>query len=83
MNERIREIMLEAGYAAPELAGRANKLVELLLNECISIAEQERAEYEKHRKSTFDFDEKNIYAEGEAACDSIKYRIKLRLGNSK
>ena len=31
MNDRIRELMLEAGYAAPELAGRANKFAELLL----------------------------------------------------
>lgn len=34
MNPRIRELMLEAGYAAPELAGRAIKLTELLVNEC-------------------------------------------------
>lgn len=34
MNERLREIMLEAGYAAPELAGRALKLSELLVKEC-------------------------------------------------
>jgi len=33
MNERLKELMLEAGYAAPELAGRANKLAELLFNE--------------------------------------------------
>lgn len=31
MNNRIKELMLEAGYAAPEIAGRANKLAELLL----------------------------------------------------
>jgi hypothetical protein len=30
--------MLEAGYAAPELAGRANKLAELIVNECAEIA---------------------------------------------
>ena len=26
--------MLEAGYAAPELAGRANQLAELIIKEC-------------------------------------------------
>jgi hypothetical protein len=31
MNERVKALMLEAGYAAPEIAGRANKLAELLL----------------------------------------------------
>ncbi len=30
MNERLRVIMAEAGYAAPEMAGRALKLVELI-----------------------------------------------------
>jgi len=34
VNENIRELMLKAGYAAPELAGRANKLVELLVRDC-------------------------------------------------
>jgi hypothetical protein len=37
MNERIKELMLEAGYAAPELAGRANKFAELIVAECINI----------------------------------------------
>lgn len=39
MNQRIKELMLEAGYAAPELAGRANKLVELLVQECAMLVE--------------------------------------------
>ena len=36
MNERIKELMLEAGYAAPELAGRANKLALLIVEECVN-----------------------------------------------
>ncbi len=43
MNERIRELMLEAGYAAPELAGRANKLVELIVRECANVAADHEA----------------------------------------
>ena len=39
MNERINELMLEAGYAAPELAFRAHKLVELVVRECVAICE--------------------------------------------
>ena len=35
MNARLKELMLEAGYAAPELAGRANKLAELIIRECV------------------------------------------------
>lgn len=38
MNERLRELMLEAGYAAPEIAGRATKLVDLIVRECAEIA---------------------------------------------
>jgi len=34
MNENLRKLMLEAGYAAPELAGRAQQLAELLVQEC-------------------------------------------------
>ncbi len=38
MNERIKELMLEAGYAAPEIAGRANELAELIIRECARVA---------------------------------------------
>lgn len=41
MNERIRELMLAAGYAAPELAGRAQKLTELLIQECANQCDPE------------------------------------------
>jgi len=37
MNERIKELMLEAGYAAPELAGRANTFAELIVRECADL----------------------------------------------
>ena len=35
MNERIKQLMTEAGYAAPELAGRAQVLAELIIQEFI------------------------------------------------
>ena len=37
MNPRIRELMIQAGYVAPELAGRAHKLAELISQHIISI----------------------------------------------
>jgi hypothetical protein len=40
MNQRLRELMLESGYAAPEIASRANKLAELIIKECAGIAER-------------------------------------------
>ena len=40
MNERLRELMLEAGYAAPELAGRAQVLARLIVRECAEFADE-------------------------------------------
>ena len=37
MNDRLKELMLKAGYAAPEIAGRANKLAELIVKECARV----------------------------------------------
>ena len=39
MNERIKVLMLEAGYAAPEIAGRGQKLAELIVKECVGITD--------------------------------------------
>ena len=39
MNSNLEQLMLEAGYAAPELASRANKLAELIVKECVGILE--------------------------------------------
>ena len=39
MNPRLREIMVEAGYAAPEMAGRARQLAQLIVAECAQVTE--------------------------------------------
>jgi hypothetical protein len=39
MNERIKQLMIQADYPAPELALRAQKLVELILQDVMSICE--------------------------------------------
>mgnify|MGYP006299618821 CR=1 FL=1 len=44
MNERIKELMLEAGYAAPELALRGQKLAELIVQECVGIIAKRKDE---------------------------------------
>ena len=41
MNERLRELMVEAGYVAPELASRAQKLSDLIVRECLSLIPDE------------------------------------------
>ena len=35
MNEKLRELMVQADYPAPELALRAQRLAELIVRECI------------------------------------------------
>ena len=35
MNERIKQLMIEANYAAPEIASRAQLLSQLLIEDCI------------------------------------------------
>lgn len=39
MNERLRELMIEVGYPAPEIAKRAHQLAELIVKECAKIIE--------------------------------------------
>ena len=38
INDQVRELLIEAGFKAPELAGRAIKLVELVVQECMKVA---------------------------------------------
>jgi hypothetical protein len=44
MNERIRELMVQADYPAPELALRAQKLAELIVQHCIGVCEEMAAQ---------------------------------------
>ena len=56
------------------------KFAELLVRECMTMSDELKAQYLTSRKSTMDFDEKNIYAEGEATCDVLKYKMKKHFG---
>jgi len=42
MTDRLKELMLEAGYAAPEIAGRANKLAELIVKDVCKIVKGQK-----------------------------------------
>jgi hypothetical protein len=46
----------------------------------MTMSDELKAQYLTSRKSTMDFDEKNIYAEGEAACDILRYKMKKHFG---
>lgn len=88
MNERIQELAKKAGLydektpeEVPGFTACFEKFAELMVKECITLCDETRADYFKHRKNSFDFQDKNIYAEGEAASDMIKYKIKKHFGD--
>jgi len=44
MNERIRQLMVQADYPAPEIALRAQKLAELIVRECARVIDRGNGE---------------------------------------
>jgi hypothetical protein len=82
MNERLQNLAREAGHFEFNKWDYfdINKFAELIVKESITMCDELKAQYLTSRKSTMDFDEKHIYAEGEAACDIIKYKMKKHFG---
>jgi hypothetical protein len=89
MNERLLDICIKAGintWPFNEVGfisldeSELEKFAELIVKECMTMSDELKAQYLTSRKSTMDFDEKNIYAEGEAACDVLKYKMKKHFG---
>jgi hypothetical protein len=92
MNERVKELAKQSGVvydwdpgtSGPEVyfdrQEDFEKFAELVARECMTICEETQATYCKHREFAYDFQDKNIYAEGEAAINIIKYKIKQHFG---
>jgi hypothetical protein len=95
MNERIQELAKQATIRVNnpfvnsdgkvvcdgwEEGISISKFAELIVLECMTMCDELQALYLKNRRSTTDFDEKNIYAEGEAACAIIKCKMKKQFG---
>ena len=86
MNERIKDFYDQVGLDFENFQrvtvtkGDMEKFAELIVRECMTMSDELKAQYLTSRKSTMDFDEKNIYAEGEAACDVLKYKMKKHFG---
>jgi len=86
MNERIKELAEQAvnsisdhiDFDIPDVF--KEKFAELIVRECMKTCDETQAAYLKYRKASDDFQDKNIYAEGEAACDIIKYKMKKQFG---
>jgi hypothetical protein len=91
MNKRIRELAEKSGFfPVPDDTesdweyraenARYEKFAELIVAECMSMCDERRAVYFGHRMASDDFIDKNMYAEGETACDAIRYKIKQHFG---
>jgi hypothetical protein len=85
MNERIQKLAREAALAEGWGPGVwqttfTEKFAELIVQECMTMCDNVSADYFKHRKAADDFQDKNIYAEGESACDEVRYEIKKHFG---
>ena len=77
MNPTLAQLAHQAGITVNT---ESAKFAELIVGECMTMCDETRADYFKHRKAADDFTDKNIYAEGEAASDIIKYKMKKHFG---
>jgi len=85
MNEQIKKLARQSGAYFGESGVLTNNIdlelfTELIVRECVVMSDELEAQYLASRKSSMDFGEKNIYAEGEAACDALKRKIKEHFG---
>jgi hypothetical protein len=90
MIERIKELSRVAHSAADSTYAQSpdaiwlkeynKKFAELIVQQCMSMCDEQRAYYFGHRMASDDFIDKNMYAEGEAACDILQYKMKKYFG---
>jgi hypothetical protein len=86
MNERIKELAKQAGIDFGNFESvtididNAEKFAELIVQQCMSMCDERRAVYFGQRVASDVFIDKNMYAEGEAACEAIRYNIKHHFG---
>ena len=50
MNQLLKELMLQAGYAAPEMAARAQALAQLIVMECAGLFPQQFTDEQYQRR---------------------------------
>jgi hypothetical protein len=91
MNEQIQKMILQctdtievvnedSGITHQREFFDKEKFAQLIVKECMAICKESQSAYAKYRKDAYDFQDKNIYAEGQAASDTIKYKIKKHFG---
>jgi len=89
MNERIQKFLVVCGMPNEQImeiledrkqTRYMQNFAELIIKECMSLCDETQANYLKRSEATMDFDEKNIFAEGEAVSGIIKYKMKKHFG---
>jgi hypothetical protein len=86
MNERIEKLVKEAGLSYvmvptnPYIKEDLTKFTELIIQEFIQVVKDLKVQYRQNRKNAFEFEEKEVYAEGASACDTILYKTKIKFG---
>lgn len=77
---REKSYMFPAPVVDPIPGEFLEKFAELLVKECMSFCDETSEAYLKHRKRVYDFNEKNILAEGESVADALKGKMKQHFG---
>jgi hypothetical protein len=81
MNERIKELMDQADYPAPEMAGRAQRLVELLVKDFYDLCNQAWSFNEREKsKEGLTPAEQLVFAGAMAQCQKMKENIEEQFG---
>ncbi len=85
MNKQIRELAERAEMAANkgdhvDVKIMMSKFAELIVKECMAMCDETQAVYSKHRLASLNFTDKNRYAAGEQAADTIYSKIKQHFG---
>jgi hypothetical protein len=70
MNERIKELMKQADYPAPEMALRAQKLAKLVVKDCMEIVQNLSPGYKDYRDQIEDAFRRD-------AVQEIKYKFEI------
>lgn len=88
MNKQIRNLWEQStgssvpgdGFYSSASNYNIEKFANLIVLECMKMNDELKEKYFIQRKGASEFNEKNIFAEGEAACDKLRNMFKAHFG---
>lgn len=84
MNNRIKELAerCESGGTWEDRTTTFDKekFAQLIIWECMSLCDEQKARYFGYRIAASDFVDKNMWAQSESACDTIRHGIQKHFG---